>query len=105
MNLLAAVEQACQAGWLNLARQLASCQCVFHHFQNRYDDAERQWRVIADSASRLADQAAAWYARLRVGSSLVRSVQPADALPIIDECIHAHGYSGDPGADGFHFVR
>jgi tetratricopeptide (TPR) repeat protein len=101
VNLLAAVEQACEARWLDLARQLASRQCAFHHGQDRYDDAERQWRTIAETASQVGDPAVAAYANLRVGASMVRRGQAADALPILDGCIETNGKSDELAALAF----
>jgi DNA-binding SARP family transcriptional activator/tetratricopeptide (TPR) repeat protein/transcriptional regulator with XRE-family HTH domain len=98
VNLLAAVERACQAGWLDLAQQLASSQCAFWHGQDRYDDAESHWRLVAESAGRLGDQAVAAHASLRVAASLVRRGQAADALPILDSCIEAGGHDQEPAA-------
>jgi transcriptional regulator with XRE-family HTH domain/tetratricopeptide (TPR) repeat protein len=95
VNLLAAVEQACEAGWLDLARQLASCQCAFQHSQHRYDDAERQWRVIADNARKSGDLATGFHASLRVGASMIRRGLAADALPILDRCIEMADRSGE----------
>lgn len=39
VNLLAAVEQACATGRLDLASQLASVQSAFRHYQGRFEDA------------------------------------------------------------------
>ena len=82
-NLLIAVEQACEIGRPDLARQLAIHQCAYQHLQNRSDDAERIWRAIADSADRADDV----YPRLRVGASLVRRGLAADAVPLLEWCV------------------
>jgi tetratricopeptide (TPR) repeat protein/DNA-binding XRE family transcriptional regulator len=96
VNLLAAVQQACESGHLDLARQLASHQAAFQHSQDRRDDTERQWRVIADSAGLSGDPAAA-AARLRVAAAMVRSGQAASARPILDQTTETNDHSGEPG--------
>jgi len=96
MNLLAAVEQACTAGRLDLARSLASSQCAFQHLQERHDDAERMWRVIAEWAAQSDDRAVVTYARLRVGASLVERGQAADALPVLERCVAMAEEAGEP---------
>jgi tetratricopeptide (TPR) repeat protein len=78
INLRAAVEQACQLDQVDLARQLAHLQGAFQYLQDRYDDAELLWRMIADSADRSGDrQADAVYAHVRswpgLGTTIKRS--------------------------------
>jgi DNA-binding SARP family transcriptional activator len=90
VNLLAAVDQACQAGHLGLARQLASRQCAFHHLQDRYDDAESLWRTIAEYAGKAPELASYRnYAWLRVGAAMVERGQAADALPVLTRCVES----------------
>ena len=87
INLGTAVEQACQLGWLELARQLAAQQRAFQYLQHRHDDLMHLWRVIADHAERVGDIRTARYARIRVGASMVECGQAADAIDILDLCI------------------
>jgi len=88
VNSLAAIEQACQQGRLDLARQLASHQCAFHHLQDRHDDSELIWRMIAERAEKSVDPVSSNYARLRVGASMVERGRVAEALPIFGQCVH-----------------
>jgi DNA-binding SARP family transcriptional activator len=83
-NLLTAVEQACGSGRAELAYRLALRQCGFQYLQDRYDDAERIWRLIADVTD---DVAIGAYARLRVGASLVERGWAGAAIPLLDQCI------------------
>ena len=78
VNLLAAVEQACRAGWLDLAWSLAVQQRAFQHLQDRHDDAERVWRTIADCAEKSVERG-----------------QITDAIPVFDRCIQASGTAGN----------
>ena len=89
INMLAAIEQACQKGQPDLARQLASHQCAFHHLQDRYDESEVMWRMIAERAEKSGARVVGNYARLRVGASVVERGKVADAFPLIDGCLHA----------------
>ena len=98
INLLAAVEQACAAGWLEVARRLASSQCAFQHIEDRHDDAERIWRMIAEWATRSEDRAAITHARLRVGASMVERGLAADAFPVLDRCVGAAVEVDEPEA-------
>ena len=87
VNLLAAVERACETDRLDRALQLASHQCAYQHLQDRRD-AERLWRMIADTADRSAGQeGVAAYARLRIGASMAEGGQAVDAFTILDQCI------------------
>jgi DNA-binding SARP family transcriptional activator len=95
MNLLAAVEQACMAGRLGLARSLASSQCAFQHLQDRHDDAGRIWQMITECAGRSGDRAVVTYARLRVGASLMERGHAADALPALRSCVVTAEEVGD----------
>jgi DNA-binding SARP family transcriptional activator/DNA-binding XRE family transcriptional regulator len=87
INLLAATGQACEIGLAGLARQLASHQCAYQYLHSRYDDSERIWRTIADSASRAGDRAGAVHARLRVGASTVGRGLAVDTLPSFAWCV------------------
>jgi DNA-binding SARP family transcriptional activator/tetratricopeptide (TPR) repeat protein len=95
INLQAGVEQACMAGRLDFARQLASSQCAFQHIEDRHDDAERIWQMIAEWADRSDDRAAITYARLRVGASLVERGLAADAFPILGRCVATAAEAGE----------
>jgi DNA-binding SARP family transcriptional activator len=96
MNLLAAVEQACAAGRLDLARALASSQCAFQHLQDRHDDAERIWRMVMERAEGSGDRAAIIYANLRVGASMVERGLDADAFPVLDCCVETAADADEP---------
>jgi DNA-binding SARP family transcriptional activator/tetratricopeptide (TPR) repeat protein len=87
INLLTAVERACAAGEISLARCLAGHQCAFQHLQRRQDDTEQNWRVIASYAERSDDQAeAAAYARVRVAAAMQMSGLSAQAIPVLEGC-------------------
>jgi DNA-binding SARP family transcriptional activator/tetratricopeptide (TPR) repeat protein len=77
-NLLAAVELACAASQSGLARELADSQGAYQHLQDRNDDAERSWSLLADRGD--------VYPRLRVAASLVERGRVAEALPLLDWC-------------------
>jgi tetratricopeptide (TPR) repeat protein len=77
-NLLTAVELACAGDQSGLARELAAAQGAYQHLQDRNDDAERSWSLVAD----LGDV----YPRLRVAASLVERGRVAEALPLLDWC-------------------
>jgi DNA-binding SARP family transcriptional activator len=96
INLLAAVEQACTVGRLDFARQLASSQCAFQHIEDRHDDAERIWRMIAEWAARSDHRVTITYARLRVGASLVERGLAADAFPVLDRCVETAVEADEP---------
>jgi tetratricopeptide (TPR) repeat protein len=87
INLLAATGQACEIGRPDLARQLASHQCAYQHLQDRYDDAERIWRTIADHVGQSGDTAGAVYARLRIGASMKQRGLAADAFRLFEWCV------------------
>jgi tetratricopeptide (TPR) repeat protein len=91
-SLLAAVEHACVAGQLDLARrlatyQLATYQRAFQHLQYRQDDAERLWRNIGDHADQAGDESLARQAWVRVGASYVMRGQSVEAAVILDHCL------------------
>jgi tetratricopeptide (TPR) repeat protein len=86
-NLLIAVEQACDIGRLDLARQLAVRQCAFQYLQGRHDDAERMWGVIADGAEQSGDLAGAVHGRLRIGASMSMRGLAAEPLPLLGWCV------------------
>jgi DNA-binding SARP family transcriptional activator/tetratricopeptide (TPR) repeat protein len=86
VNLLTAVEQACRAGQLDLARRLAAHLCAFQHLQYRQDDAERMWRDVAEAAG-ARHGTVARYARIRLGASLVQQGRAVDAVGVLDQCI------------------
>ena len=86
-NLLTAVQQAEETGRLGIAYELASRHCAYHHLQDRHDDSELMWRMLADHADQSGDLATTAYASLRVGASMVERGRAADALPILDRCV------------------
>jgi DNA-binding SARP family transcriptional activator/tetratricopeptide (TPR) repeat protein len=92
VNLLAAVEQACQHGWLPVACRLALHQSAFQHYQCRQDEIERVWRTITDSAEGAGRSA---YATLRIGASLVDRGRASEALDILNSAIHAAEEAGE----------
>ena len=97
-NLLAAVEQACQAGEIDRARALAAAQCSFHHLQDRHDDAEQMWSVIARAARRCGDLAEGAYAQLRIGASLMGRGYAATAQHLLRQCVETLRDHGDAEA-------
>jgi DNA-binding SARP family transcriptional activator/DNA polymerase III delta prime subunit len=95
INLLNAVEQACAGGRLDLARQLASSQCAFQHIQDRHDEAEQIWRILAAQAEQAGDLDLEVHARLRIGALMVRRGDAPHALHVFDQCIQAAEAIGD----------
>lgn len=93
INLQAAVEQACDHGQAALAFQIASCQCSYHHHQDRHDDAGVLWRRLAAS---MTDPVATLWARLRIAASMNERGRAADALPLLDTCVRLAGQASDP---------
>src|ERR1035438_1967297 len=90
VNLRTVVGQACQAGRVDLARQLASFQCAFQHLQDRHDDAELLWRMIGDCADQSdGGRADAIYARLRVAASEIERGRALDARGDMAWCVEA----------------
>ena len=88
LNLLGAVERACQAGLLDLGQRLAAHQCAYQYLHFRHDDAERSWRTIGIRAKQDGDRAAVSHAAVRVAASLVQRGRSADALPVLDQCVN-----------------
>ena len=95
INLLAAIEHACQIGRLDLARLLASHQGAYQRLQDRHDDSLRIWRRIADYPGQPDDTAEAVSGRLRVAASMVGLGLAADALPLFDSCVQAAEETAD----------
>ena len=86
-SLLAAVEQACAAARLDLARALAAHQRAYQHLQYRHDDAVRLWRLIGDYAEQFGEAVQARQARVRMAASYVLCGQPREAAMILDRCL------------------
>jgi DNA-binding SARP family transcriptional activator len=95
INLTAAIEQACDIGRLDLARQLAYRQWAYLYLQQRHDDAERMWRMITDRSGP-SDSAESVNARLRLGASIIVCGRAADAFPLLDSCVEAAGQLEEP---------
>lgn len=89
INLLTAVQQACESGQLDIARKLATCQCSFQHLQDRHEDAEGMWRRLAESAELTAAGTDKEYADLHLGVALIQRGQAVAALPIFQRCVTA----------------
>jgi DNA-binding SARP family transcriptional activator/tetratricopeptide (TPR) repeat protein len=95
ISLLSVVEQACQAGRLDLAHQIASHQCAFQHLQYRQDDSERLWAAIERAADSPRDAALARYARLRIAATLVQRGRIVEAFPLLGESVAEADRSGE----------
>ena len=95
INLCAAVGQARDLGRPDLTRQLAAHQSAFQHLQDRHDDAEQLWRIVADSAGRSGDAAAAAFARLRICSSIASRGRSAEALDGFSRCVEELSEAGE----------
>lgn len=87
LNLLAAIGDACEAGYLTLADWIASSLGAYQHQEAHYEDAERIWTVIAAHATKSRDSALKAYALLRVGASLAQRGRSADAVSSFDSCL------------------
>jgi DNA-binding SARP family transcriptional activator/tetratricopeptide (TPR) repeat protein len=87
LNLLEAVDRACTVGRYEFAAQLALCQAEFQHLQDRHDDAERNWRAVAEAAGATGDLLATAQARLRLAAATAERGYAADAIELLDECI------------------
>lgn len=94
LNLLAAIENACEAGHLTLAEGIASSLSAYQHHESHYDDAERIWTAIAAHAKKSQDLTLEAYALLRLGASLVERGRSADAVPWLNRCIEESRQSG-----------
>jgi tetratricopeptide (TPR) repeat protein len=92
INLLAAIEQACDSGQIALARQIAACHGSFHFFQDRYDDAELVWHKVMTHTD---DSAAGVWTRLRFAAALIERGKAAEALPVLDACVEDAEGAGD----------
>jgi tetratricopeptide (TPR) repeat protein len=86
-SLLAAVEQACAAGHLDLAGRLAAHQRAYQHLQYRHDDVIMLCRLIAEHAEQVGDAVQARQARVRMGASYVLCGQPLEAEEILASCL------------------
>jgi DNA-binding SARP family transcriptional activator/tetratricopeptide (TPR) repeat protein len=86
-SLLAAVEQACAAGHLDLAGRLAAHQRAYQHLQYRHDDVIGLCRLIADHAAQAGDAVQARQARVRMGASQVLCGQPREAGVVLESCL------------------
>lgn len=87
LNLLAAIEDACAAGYLTLADCIASSLGAYQHQEAHHDDAERIWTVIVERAEKSQDSNLKAYALLRVGASLLERGRSAEAVPLLSHCI------------------
>lgn len=95
-NLLATIELACQAGYPDIARHLASRQCAFQHHQDRQDDAEHVWYPIARYADQEKRLDLSAYARLRIGASLIERGSAAESLSLLNRCVEEAEQAGEP---------
>jgi DNA-binding SARP family transcriptional activator/tetratricopeptide (TPR) repeat protein len=84
INLMTAVEQACERGRIELTRALVSCHASFHYLQDRQDESVLMWRKAAVWTDESADGV---WVRLRLGSSLVERGRPVEARSILDGCV------------------
>jgi DNA-binding SARP family transcriptional activator/tetratricopeptide (TPR) repeat protein len=103
INLLAAAGQARDIGRPDLTRQLAAHQCAFQHLQDRHDDTEQLWRIVADSAGQSGDAAAAAFARLRICASIVERGRSAEALDGLNQCVEELSEAGELEAGALAF--
>ena len=79
-SLLAAVEHACAAGQLDLARRLAAYQRAFQHLQYRQGDAEKLWRTIPASTGRFSDKVFVGATRRVLSPEFFDSLMPFQIL-------------------------
>lgn len=86
INLLAAVERACDCGHVELARAIVSHHRSFHYLQDRHDEAELMGQRILTTADDSADGV---WTRLRFGASLVERGRAAEAFPVLESCVAA----------------
>jgi DNA-binding SARP family transcriptional activator len=92
VNLMAAAEQACATRRADMAGRLAHRMCAYFHLQDRHDDAERLWQIVADAAAR-SDEGV--YARFRLAASMVERGRAPDALAILNGCVQDLERQGD----------
>jgi DNA-binding SARP family transcriptional activator/tetratricopeptide (TPR) repeat protein/DNA-binding XRE family transcriptional regulator/DNA polymerase III delta prime subunit len=95
-NLPAAIRLACDAGWYELAAELAGRCASFWELRWRYDTVERSWAVIAHAARQADDGLAECEARLRQAAALCVGGRSADALELLNSCIPEFDRSGKP---------
>lgn len=98
LNLLAAVAAACAGGRYAFAAELAKALAAYEHIQDRHDDAEANWRKIAEAAARSGDRLAEVHARVRFGAALLERSYAAAALDVLDPCIPVLDQIGDTNA-------
>jgi DNA-binding SARP family transcriptional activator/tetratricopeptide (TPR) repeat protein len=101
VNLVAATEQACELGHLDLARRLAFHQSAFQYLQDRHDDVERLWLGVAACSDRSGDVAGAAFARLRACASVVMRGRAAEVLDQLKACTEVLSRAGEREAAAF----
>lgn len=95
VNLLAAMERACEARGHAFAARLAHCQPTFQNLQDRHDDSVRMWQGVAVAAEQAGEASAATAARLRLAAATLERGYLADALGPLSECVTALEQSQD----------
>jgi transcriptional regulator with XRE-family HTH domain/tetratricopeptide (TPR) repeat protein len=88
LNLLEAVQRAGVSGWHDLAIELALQQADVQYLQNRPDEATQVWDEIVGMVGRSSNSLAIAQAELRFAAALVERGQAADAMELLDHCIH-----------------
>lgn len=84
INLVTAVDQACERGRIDMARALISHHGSFHLLQDRQDESELLWRKATVWTDDSVDGV---WARLRLGSSIVEGGRPVEARAMLDGCV------------------
>lgn len=87
LNLFAVADSACRDGRYRFAAKLATSLAAYHHIQDRHNDAEAIWTLVASAARRADDIAATADAQIRIGAALVQCCRAQVAVPILDECL------------------
>jgi tetratricopeptide (TPR) repeat protein len=103
INLLIAAGQARDIGRPDLLRRLAAHHSAFQHLQDRHDDGERLWRLVAESADRKGDATGAALARMRICSSVSQRGRAAEAVEGLNRCIAELSQAGEAEAAAFAF--
>jgi DNA-binding SARP family transcriptional activator/tetratricopeptide (TPR) repeat protein len=94
-NLPAAIQLACDAGWHELAADLAGRCASFWELRCWLDTASRSWAAVAHAARQADDRLAECKARLRQAAALSLGGWSADAIELLNSCIPQFDRSGE----------
>jgi DNA-binding SARP family transcriptional activator/tetratricopeptide (TPR) repeat protein len=96
-QLIAATTRACADGELTLAVQLASCQFAYQDMRACYDDIDRLWQMILQTAERTGDRPAAATAHFHLGLVAGFRGYLNQGLALLDQAVTGYRRSVNAG--------